>query len=223
MEQHKHDIEPAMVALCGKSGSGKTTLSRALVKALPDNFYEVISYTTRPRRHNEVDGVDYEFCTDAAFQIMRHAGCFIESAKHEGHWYGSQTCPKSYGSRVPVVVLNGDGIEQVRENTEKLHIFELWVDERELRKRLLARHHERVFELERRIGWEAKHHVMPPDAMRIMHYSTSYAIGQMLGAMGRTDLVEKVAADGQTMTMGDQGWPLAWLAAGVGQGRGAAE
>ena len=53
--------------LSAPSGAGKTTLCRALRSRCPDLGYSV-SYTTRPPRPGERDGVDYHFISTAAFQ-----------------------------------------------------------------------------------------------------------------------------------------------------------
>ncbi len=48
-----------------------------------------VSYTTRPRRHNEVDGVDYSFVTEERFTEMAEAGEFAEWAVVHGNKYGT--------------------------------------------------------------------------------------------------------------------------------------
>lgn len=55
--------KPIIICIVGPSGSGKTTMARFLEKAL--NIPMLVSYTTRPKRLNEIDGVDHRFVTEA--------------------------------------------------------------------------------------------------------------------------------------------------------------
>lgn len=49
-----------IIAIVGASGSGKTTISRAMAEAgIPD----IVSYTTRPMRPGETQGVEHNFIT----------------------------------------------------------------------------------------------------------------------------------------------------------------
>ena len=50
---------PIILAIVGTSGSGKTSLSLFLQKRL--NIPTIVSYTTRPMRAGEIDGVDHIF------------------------------------------------------------------------------------------------------------------------------------------------------------------
>lgn len=52
-----------ILALVGNSGSGKTTLGITLT-SLDDRFNWVSSYTTRPKRQNEVNGIDHVFADE---------------------------------------------------------------------------------------------------------------------------------------------------------------
>ena len=61
------------------SGAGKTTLVEHLVQILP-NLRMSRSYTSRPARDGERDGVDYNFVSRDEFQDMVRAGAFLEWA-----------------------------------------------------------------------------------------------------------------------------------------------
>lgn len=76
------------VVLSAPSGGGKTTIARRLLAERSDLGYS-ISATTRPRRPDEVDGVDYYFLTPEAFATAKAAGEFAESALVHGHSYGT--------------------------------------------------------------------------------------------------------------------------------------
>lgn len=76
------------VVLSAASGTGKTTLSRMLLEA--DNALKLsISFTTRPPRGDERDGVEYNFTDRKTFEEMIQRGAFIEWAEVFGNYYGS--------------------------------------------------------------------------------------------------------------------------------------
>lgn len=70
------------------SGAGKTSLVRALLAA-DTQLRLSVSYTTRPPRPGEVDGVDYHFVDEAHFLHMLSDGEFLESAEVHGAHYGT--------------------------------------------------------------------------------------------------------------------------------------
>lgn len=70
------------------SGSGKTTLCRALMEHIPDLLYSV-SFTTRPRRNGENDGIDYYFLSKEEFEKGIKEGKWAEFANVHGNYYGT--------------------------------------------------------------------------------------------------------------------------------------
>jgi guanylate kinase len=77
-----------LLVLSSPSGAGKTTLSRELLKA-DAGIAISVSVTTRRPRPGEVDGRDYIFCDQAAFERMRDAGELLEWASVHGNFYGT--------------------------------------------------------------------------------------------------------------------------------------
>src|SRR3954464_14370816 len=59
------------------SGAGKTTLVERLVEQMP-HLRMSRSYTSRPAREGEVDGVDYNFVSCERFEAMVAVGEFLE-------------------------------------------------------------------------------------------------------------------------------------------------
>jgi len=70
------------------SGGGKTSLIRALVEHMP-NLGTSLSFTTRPKRPDEIDGVHYKFISEAQFLELRNQDEFLEWALVFGHYYGT--------------------------------------------------------------------------------------------------------------------------------------
>lgn len=70
------------------SGSGKSTLVHRLLKTVPGLTFS-ISYTTRPPRPSETNGVDYIFIARAEFEARLAHGEFLEFAEVFGNYYGT--------------------------------------------------------------------------------------------------------------------------------------
>ena len=99
-----------MVVIVGQSGSGKTTLA----KALENNGYKrIVTYTTRPMRDGEVNGVDYHFITMEEFKKKFCEDFFAEITTYQANFGGC-----AYGSAMEdynkpgkhVMVLNPEGV-----------------------------------------------------------------------------------------------------------------
>jgi guanylate kinase len=77
-----------LYVIAAPSGGGKTSLVNALLEREPAIRLSV-SYTTRPPRPGEVDGVHYRFVGEAEFFERRGAGEFLEHAHVHGNWYAT--------------------------------------------------------------------------------------------------------------------------------------
>ena len=70
------------------SGAGKSTLCRAVLNHFPDLVYSV-SFTTRPPRGREQNGVDYYFISQDEFKKGIVRDRWAEWAEVHGHYYGT--------------------------------------------------------------------------------------------------------------------------------------
>jgi guanylate kinase len=86
---HGHGV---LLVLAGTSGAGKGTVGKALRAREPELGWSV-SWTTRPPRPAEVEGVDYHFVDRATFEALRDAGGFLEWFEVYGDLKGT---PKQY-------------------------------------------------------------------------------------------------------------------------------
>ena len=76
------------IVISGPSGTGKTTVIKELCEG--DSTLEFsISATTRPRRSDEINGVDYHFLDQTEFENLIQCGGFLEWVKYGGHYYGT--------------------------------------------------------------------------------------------------------------------------------------
>lgn len=107
-----------LIVIVGKTCSGKTTLARYLSDE--KGYRRIITYTTRPPREGEVDGVDYKFVTDQKFKDLVNSEMMLETATY----VLSKDLTIRYGSLYAdyisnkdlVVVLNPAGVMQLINN-----------------------------------------------------------------------------------------------------------
>jgi len=121
-------VKPFLLVLSSPSGGGKTTIAKSLLRARDDLGYSV-SATTRERREDERDGVDYHFLTRQAFLARVDAGEFLEWATYAGNLYGtlrSEIDRIFARGRTAVLDVEIEGARQIRASfPNSLHLFVL--------------------------------------------------------------------------------------------------
>ena len=77
-----------LFVISAPSGAGKTSLCKEIIDIIPGLRHSV-SYTTRPMRNGEVDGIDYHFVDAQTFADMVAVDAFAEWAEVHGNRYGT--------------------------------------------------------------------------------------------------------------------------------------
>jgi guanylate kinase len=143
-----------LFVIAAPSGGGKTSLTRALLER-ERGIRLSVSYTTRPPRPGEQDGVDYHFLSADRFASLKDANEFLEHAHVHGNWYAtSATWLKSQVSAGQDVLLEIDwqGAAQVRVLIpQSVHIFILPPSLEALEERLVRRGQDDAATIARRL------------------------------------------------------------------------
>jgi guanylate kinase len=140
------------------AGTGKTTLVQRLVQEFP-TIIASISYTTRPPREGEIQGVHYHFITNPEFEAKIAASDFLEYVQLYGTYYGTSRQwiqeQQKLGKHV-VLVIDTQGALQLKGKISAISIFIRPPALEDLRMRLIRRQTEAPEVIEKRVEWAQK-------------------------------------------------------------------
>jgi guanylate kinase len=144
-----------LFVLTAPSGAGKTTLVKAMVKRNSDLKFS-ISYTTREKRPNEVEGKDYYFVSEDDFEQLKADGALLESALVFDNHYGtsrSQVQQHLDNGHHVILEIDWQGAQQARESKpDCVTVFILPPSRDELERRLRDRKTDSDAVIERRLN-----------------------------------------------------------------------
>ena len=144
-----------MVILSSPSGVGKTTLTKK-IQQKHQSFKISVSYTTRPPRSNEVDGVDYKFVKKEQFEELIKENQFYEYAKIFENYYGTlkKNVDETLQKNDIIFDIDWQGTKQLSKfkNLNLIKIFLITENKEELKKRLMTRGQNTSEELEKRFN-----------------------------------------------------------------------
>lgn len=153
-----------MIILLGKSASGKDTIVRKLIEQ--KEYKRIITWTTRPMRPGEKEGVTYHYTTEDDFKKKINEGFFVEWKKYEtvkGTWYYGTALDDimdARGDDYRVIILTKDGLEKMNSFCSHLvgiNLLSVYldVDTKVIKQRLLKRGDDKK-EVDRRIKYDKK-------------------------------------------------------------------
>ena len=150
----KPPTRPLLFILSGPSGVGKdAVLNRMKASDYPMKY--ITTLTTRPRRANEKDDVDYHFTSTGVFQAMIRNNELLEWAEVYGNLYGVPKEPvkQAFGQGQDVMLkVDIQGVANIRKIVPgAITIFLMPSSVEELELRLKRRHTESAFDLSRRL------------------------------------------------------------------------
>ena len=160
------EIQSKLIIISSPSGAGKTTLCKLLLKKMK-NINLSISYTSRSKRLNEIDGRDYYFVSTQKFLMLKKKNFFIETAINFKNYYGSPfkniTLSKKRKKHI-LFDIDWKGARKIRnkhKNDEIIDIFILPPSKSELKRRLIKRGRDNNKEINLRLSYainEMKHY-----------------------------------------------------------------
>ncbi len=160
------EINNKLIIISSPSGAGKTTLCKLLIKKMK-NINLSVSYTSRNKRLNEINGKDYYFVTKKKFEKLKKQNFFIETAKNFNNFYGSPFINISKSNKKKQNLLfdiDWKGARKIRSNYNKKNIIDFFIlppSKTELKRRLIKRGRDNNQEINLRLSYaidEMKHY-----------------------------------------------------------------
>ncbi len=121
-----------MIVLIGPSASGKTEIGKELSKY---GFKKIVTYTTRKKRSNEIDGIDYHFISEDEFYNKKNNGFFFETTKYNGNYYGTS---KGDINDNTYVILEPNGLDAYK-HLDHVVTFYIYAPKEERKQRMINR------------------------------------------------------------------------------------
>lgn len=147
-----------LLVLCGYTATGKDTYQNMLLEK-NSNIHRTVSYTTRPMRPNETNGLEYYFIKDTEFFLLAIKGLLLESRSYrtfqngiETNWYYGLAKSEVTGYDNSIAILDHQGTKEIIDalGEENVKVVYLTCDDDELKRRSKARRDENK-EFDRRL------------------------------------------------------------------------
>ena len=152
------EINTKLIIISSPSGAGKTTLCKFLIKKMK-NINLSISYTSRSKRLNEIDGKDYFFVSKKKFNNLKNKNFFIETATNFKNLYGSPFKNINISKKRKQNILfdiDWKGARKIRKNYNNDEIIDFFIlppSKSELKRRLVKRGRDNKKEINLRLSY----------------------------------------------------------------------
>ena len=148
--------EGVLLVISSPSGTGKTTICKKLLE-YDKNIHLSVSVTTRKKRKNEVEGIDYYFKSKKDFLNLKSQNSFIENAFVFENYYGtlkSEVLEQLENGIDVLIDIDWQGTRQITQAMKGnlIKIFLLPPSIEELKKRLSKRNSESIKEINFRMS-----------------------------------------------------------------------
>ena len=152
--------EGVLLVISSPSGTGKTTICKKLLE-YDKNIHLSVSVTTRKKRKNEVEGIDYYFRSKKDFLNLKSQNSFIENALVFENYYGtlkSEVLEQLQNGIDVLIDIDWQGTRQITQamkgNLIKIFLLPPSIDE--LKKRLSKRNSDSIKEINFRMSQALK-------------------------------------------------------------------
>ena len=122
-----------LVVITGPTCSGKSTLANQLQQ---QGFERIVTYTTRPIRPGEKDGVDYNFVSEECFRQMIDEDMFAEWRTYDtvfSSWLYGSTRRSYESSDRQVIVISPESAAELYDSYLPTKVIYTWAPEELLR------------------------------------------------------------------------------------------
>tara|TARA_B100000686_G_C16736639_1_gene944014 strand:- start:741 stop:1364 length:624 start_codon:yes stop_codon:yes gene_type:complete len=149
--------ENKIIIISSPSGAGKTTICNYLIRKIK-NINLSVSYTTRRKKNNELEGKDYFFVNKEKFNKLKKNKFFIETAIVFNNLYGSPyiNINKSFKKNKHVLFdIDWQGARKLRKKFKSKEIIDFFIlppNNRELKRRLFKRGRDNKKEINLRLS-----------------------------------------------------------------------
>lgn len=108
-----------ILALFGQAGAGKNYVQEEIMKTDfgKKKLNKILSYTTRPKREREINGIDYFFVEPYEFQDKIDKKEFLEVSSFRGWHYGTWKNSLNI-NKINIGIFNIEGIKNLLKNNE---------------------------------------------------------------------------------------------------------
>lgn len=130
--------------LIGKSGTGKDTVMEQILADKKLDIEKIVPYTTRPKRENEIDGVNYHYVSETEMLQMEENNLIVEKRSYNtvhGVWnYFTADNDIDY-DRDYIIITTQEAIEKFISHfgMEKIYIVYLFLDDKTRLERCINR------------------------------------------------------------------------------------
>jgi guanylate kinase len=111
-----------LFVISAPSAAGKTTIIKELIKYFKGSLHKVLTCTTRNKRKDEIDKVDYRFISQNEFKQLQQKSAFVEYSLVYGNSYGVLKSDLNISGR-RIICLDSKGVE----NFKKLQIDAVYI------------------------------------------------------------------------------------------------
>lgn len=128
-----------MLAICGKSNCGKDSVVNELVNN--HGYQRIVKYTTRPKRPNETDGIEYYFISKEKFFKMISNNEFETTESYNvtsGTWYYGITKKSLIETNIKsIIILSPSELKKLK--NKNIYIVQVFCEDETRRQRAYSR------------------------------------------------------------------------------------
>ena len=130
--------------LIGKSGSGKDTVLEKLLSSRDIKIKKIVPYTTRPKRENEIEGVNYHYVSYERMCEMEKNGLIIEKRTYNtihGEWTYFTSSEEIDNDKDYIIITTQKALKHFfnKFGNEKIYVLYLKLDNKERLLRCIER------------------------------------------------------------------------------------